>query len=72
MATQYVWTAVSCVLTFWILYGDTRGRAVAAREELVDRREMRGRSAMLGDEMAERTDRFDRFAADGTTAKARL
>ena len=28
MATQYVWTAVSCVLAFWLLYGDSRDRGV--------------------------------------------
>jgi hypothetical protein len=28
MATQYVWTAMSCLLTFWLLSGEFRGRGL--------------------------------------------
>ena len=46
-------------------------RAAASHETLVNRKEMHERSAILWDEMAERTARFDELVVEMTEAKAR-
>ena len=45
-------------------------RAAASRETLVNRREMHERSAILWDEMAERTEQYDVLAVEVTKAKS--
>jgi hypothetical protein len=46
-------------------------RAAALQETLINRREMHERSAILWDEMAERTERFDQLLSEMAEAKSR-